>query len=63
MTSFARLSEIYVKLEPYHSRVAWENTHWGLPAQRPLFLSFPEDPNAYNIQYQYMYGSGESLDE
>jgi alpha-glucosidase len=28
----------------------------GLPAQRPLFLHYPGDPEARRVQYQYLYG-------
>jgi len=29
----------------------------GLPAQRPLFLHYPEDPELWTLQDQYLYGA------
>ena len=58
--AFARLTEIYSKLAPYHAFVVDENSRYGYPAQRPLFFHYPDDPKAYEIQYQYLYGPGKS---
>lgn len=55
-TSFARLTQIYNLLTPYHSLVAKLNSRKGIPAQRPLFIDYPDDKVAYDIKFQYMYG-------
>ena len=58
-TSFARLTKIYTLLTPYHSFVAEINSQQGIPAQRPIFIEYPDDNVAYDIKFQYMYGPGE----
>ncbi|XP_078489149.1 sulfoquinovosidase-like [Ciona intestinalis] len=54
--SFARLTSLYHRLSPYHSFVTEEMATKGIPAQRPLFMHYSDDPTTYDIQYQYMYG-------
>uniref|UniRef100_H2YA46 Glycoside hydrolase family 31 N-terminal domain-containing protein n=1 Tax=Ciona savignyi TaxID=51511 RepID=H2YA46_CIOSA len=54
--SFARLTSLYTRLAPYHTAVVEETASRGIPAQRPLFLHYPNDPTTYDIKYQYMYG-------
>lgn len=55
-TSFGRLTKIYKMLTPYHSFVAETNSKQGIPAQRPIFIEYPDDNVAYDIKFQYMYG-------
>ncbi|XP_076806660.1 sulfoquinovosidase-like [Clavelina lepadiformis] len=54
--SFSRMTELYIKLAPYHGHVASENTNHGYPAQRPLFFHYMNDPQSYEEQYEYLYG-------
>jgi len=47
---------MYTRLTPYHKEVVQQVSLSGLPAMRPLFLHHPEDAEAYDIQYEYLYG-------
>ena len=53
LAHFARMTRIHVALAPY-VRAALDET--GLPAQRPLFLHFPDDTATYAIQDAFLYG-------
>ncbi len=33
-----------------------EAVNQGLPAQRPLFMHYPDDDGTYDIQYEYLFG-------
>lgn len=54
---FARWSRVHAHLAPYVREICQEAVATGLPAQRPLFLHFPEDPALHGVQDQYLYGS------
>ena len=56
LAHFARMTRIYVALVPYLRRLSAEASTRGLPLQRPLFLHYEDDPQAYEIQDQYLYG-------
>jgi alpha-glucosidase len=56
LAEFARFTRIWCHLAPYLRAISAEAQATGLPAQRPLFLHFPEDPNAYGIDDHYLYG-------
>ena len=56
LSKFGRLTQIYVKLKPYIQNAVKQNANDGIPVMRPLFLQYPEDTNAYNHDYQYMFG-------
>ena len=47
----------FIKLKPYRKFVDEEYVTKGLPMQRPLFLSYENDPVTYALQYQYLFGS------
>lgn len=53
----ARMTNIYRHLVPYLKSLVEEASSKGYPVQRPLFVHFEHDPNTYDIQDQYMYGS------
>ena len=53
----ARMTNIYRHLVPYLKSLVDEASNKGYPVQRPLFVHFEQDPNTYDIQDQYMYGS------
>ncbi|KAH3876631.1 hypothetical protein DPMN_000478 [Dreissena polymorpha] len=53
---FGRLSRMFVHIANYTRHVVQENSLFGTPAQRPLFMEFPDDPAAWAVTYQYMYG-------
>lgn len=56
MERFARLVDIHVALGPYLKALVAENAEKGLPVQRPLFLHYPEDEKACEIQTEYLLG-------
>lgn len=56
LSHFARMTRIYVHLAPYLTELSRQAHETGLPAQRPLFLHFEDDPGAYDSQISYLYG-------
>ncbi|XP_013409261.1 uncharacterized protein LOC106172883 [Lingula anatina] len=56
LNKFARLTKMFSVLQQYTKQLVNEVVTSGTPAQRPLFLHYPDDARAYEIQYQYMYG-------
>ncbi|MBY0343531.1 MAG: alpha-glucosidase, partial [Sphingomonadales bacterium] len=44
-------------LAPYVQHLVAEAQATGLPAQRALFLPYPDDREAFTIQDQYLYGA------
>jgi sulfoquinovosidase len=56
LAHFARFTRIWCHLVPYWRELCGQAATRGLPAQRPLFLHFPDDPAGYAIQDQYLYG-------
>lgn len=54
---FARWSRVHAHLAPYVRHLCDEAVATGLPAQRPLFLHFPDDPTLWTVQDQFLYGS------
>ncbi len=57
LTCFARWSRVHARLAPYVRTLCSEAVAIGLPAQRPLFLHYPDDPALFAVQDQFMYGS------
>lgn len=55
LAEFARFTRIHAALAPYLHAVAAE-ARSGLPAQRPVFLHFPNDPEAAAIEDQFLLG-------
>ncbi|TXC82199.1 alpha-glucosidase [Metabacillus litoralis] len=56
LAHFARMTTVFTHLAPYAKTLVAENAKSGTPVQRPLFLHYEQDPNVYDIQYQYLYG-------
>jgi len=56
LACFARWSRVHATLAPYVRALCDEAVASGLPAQRPLFLHYPDDPECAAIQDQYLYG-------
>lgn len=48
--------EIREQLRPYTRRLMQEASETGAPVMRPLFYHFPEDPKAWDIKDQYLFG-------
>lgn len=57
MKKFAILVNMFKELSEYTKYLMQENTDYGLPLQRPLFLHYEDDRKSYDISYQYLYGS------
>jgi alpha-glucosidase len=57
LACFAHWSRIHSQLAPYVRTLCDEASALGLPAQRPLFLHYPENPNVFAVQDQYLYGA------
>jgi len=54
---FVRWSRVHEHLAPYVLHLVEDALQTGLPAQRALFLHFPEDRGTFKIQDQYLYGA------
>lgn len=54
---FVRWSRVHAALTPYTTFVVIEAGKTGLPAQRALFLHYPDDRETFTIQDQYLYGA------
>ncbi|AXT73717.1 alpha-glucosidase [Vibrio parahaemolyticus] len=56
MAHLARMTKVYKHLKPYIKAAVEENATKGMPVQRPLFMHYEQDSEAYQIQYQYLFG-------
>jgi alpha-glucosidase len=52
-----RAIELRYELLPHIYNVMHDTTVTGLPAMRPLMLDYPDDPNTYGIDDEYLFGS------
>lgn len=57
LAGFVRWSRVHAALAPYLRHLCEEAVATGLPAQRALFLHWPEDCETFTIQDQYLYGA------
>ena len=55
--AFRESAEMKYKLMPYVYAQAKDCSNHGLPMVRALFVEFPDDPGAWLIEDEYMYGS------
>lgn len=53
---FARMTNIHVDLKDYIKDAVKENAQTGIPVQRPLFMHYEDDQEAYDIQTEYLFG-------
>lgn len=53
---FARMTRVHAALAPYVRTLCEAAEATGLPLQRPLFLHFEDDAEAYDVETQYLYG-------
>lgn len=53
---FARLAKVYAAWKPYRTKLVEEAARTGLPVVRHPFIHFPDDPEVYGLEYQYMVG-------
>ncbi len=56
LAHFARMTRIWCHLAPYLRTLSQQAADTGLPVQRPLFLHHEHDPQALDVQDQYLYG-------
>lgn len=54
---FRRSAEMKYRLMPYVYAQAKECTERGLPMLRALFVEFPDDPGAWRVDDEYLFGS------
>ncbi|ODS59751.1 MAG: alpha-glucosidase [Erythrobacter sp. SCN 68-10] len=57
IAGFVRWSRVHEALAPYLRHLVSEAQTSGLPAQRALFLHYPEDCETFTIQDQFLYGA------
>lgn len=57
LACFAGWSRVHAHLAPYVRHLCGEAASAGLPAQRALFLHYPEDPALFTVQDQFLYGA------
>lgn len=57
VAGFVRWSRIHAALAPYVQHLVAEAQATGLPAQRALFLHYPQDRETFTIQDQFLYGA------
>jgi len=57
MALLARMCRVHVLLLPVFRALADEAVATGLPMQRPLFLHFPHDPRAYDVEDAFLLGA------
>lgn len=57
LSCFARWSRVHAHLAPYVRHLCEEASVRGLPAQRPLFLHYPQETALFTVQDQFLYGA------
>ena len=57
LACFARWSRVHAHLAPYVRHLCDEAQASGLPAQRALFLHYPDDPALWTVQDAFLYGA------
>ncbi|MGJ7095441.1 alpha-glucosidase [Vibrio hannami] len=56
LAHLARMTKIFKHLKPYIKAAVKENSEVGMPVQRPLFMHYENDQEAYEIKFQYLFG-------
>jgi len=57
LDDFRRADELKYRLMPYIYAQAKDSTERGLPMVRALFIEFPDDPGAWQVDDEYLFGS------
>ncbi|MCL9981705.1 MAG: alpha-glucosidase [Erythrobacter sp.] len=57
IAAFVRWSRVHAALAPYTAHLVDEAQATGLPAQRALFLHYPQDAETLLVQDQFLYGA------
>jgi alpha-glucosidase len=53
---FSRFAKVYAAWEPYRMKLVKEAADTGLPVIRHPFMVYPDDPDVYGLEYQFMVG-------
>jgi sulfoquinovosidase len=53
---FSRFARVYAAWKPYRMELVREAAETGLPVVRHPFIHYPEDPEVYGLDYQFMVG-------
>jgi alpha-glucosidase (family GH31 glycosyl hydrolase) len=56
LTHFARFAKVYAAWKPYRMELVKEASDTGLPVVRHPFVHYPDDPEVYGLDYQFMVG-------
>ncbi|OKL45830.1 alpha-glucosidase [Pseudovibrio exalbescens] len=56
LAHLAAMTRVFTHLKPYIKALSKENAETGMPAQRPLFMHFEDDAEAYEVLYEYLFG-------
>ena len=56
MKHLGKMSKIHKALKPYILSLVEEGSEKGIPMQRPIFLHYEEDAQAYTLPYEYLFG-------
>jgi alpha-glucosidase len=56
LAHLARMTKIFKHLKPYIKAASKLNSEKGMPVQRPLFMHYENDTEAYEIKFQYLFG-------
>jgi len=54
---FSRFARVYAAWKPYRMELVREAAETGLPVVRHPFINYPENPEVYGLEYQFMVGS------
>ena len=54
---FRRAAELKYRLMPYVYAQAMDSSDRGLPMVRALFIEYPDDPGAWEVDNEYLFGS------
>jgi alpha-glucosidase (family GH31 glycosyl hydrolase) len=53
---FSRFAKVYAAWKPYRIELVKEASETGLPVVRHPFVHYPDDPEVYGLDYQFMVG-------
>jgi len=56
INSFRRYARLHISLFPYFYTFSHEGAKTGVPIIRHLMLAWPDDPNTYKTEYEYLLG-------
>lgn len=54
---FAKFAKVFAALAPYRKQLVDEASKTGLPVARHPLIEYPEDPVAWDLEYQWMLGA------